>query len=136
MVVMKRTIVLALTSLLLLFSGCKKEEPKDLTSQLIGDWELVGYDAPTKSITIGEEEVVVYISFFLLENYEFSLRQELGQGYLKTFAGTWSLIGNTLSGEYDDGTAWGNTYTIEIIEDNTLIMTTDSEEKYTYSRVQ
>lgn len=133
---MKKITLFALAVLLLVFSGCKKET-KDLATLLIGDWQLSAYEQPvSKSITIGDEKIDVFVSFVALD-FGFYLRQSIGEGYLKTFSGSWTLAGNTLSGKYLDGAPWGSTYTIDILENDTLYMTSvETSEKYTYTRVQ
>jgi hypothetical protein len=133
---MKRISSIALfLAILFLFSGCKKEN-ESLLTQLIGDWELTEYEVSTKSITIGEETINVNISF-VMEEYGFYLRQSIGEGFIKTFYGSWTLSGNTLTGKYSDDTSWGNIYTIDIVDNNKLIMVTeDKSETYSYTRVQ
>ncbi|MCI2122136.1 MAG: lipocalin family protein [Bacteroidales bacterium] len=134
---MKKISVLFLFVVAVMLSGCKKATNDDLYSLLIGEWELVDYS--TKSVTIGEEQVSVFIAFIGgTTTNEFSLRQNIGDGYLNTFTGTWTLSDNMLSGVYSDGTAWGNTYVVSMTDDDTMIMetTVGTAEKYTYKRIE
>ncbi|MCI2082652.1 MAG: lipocalin family protein [Bacteroidales bacterium] len=137
MAIMKKISVLFLFVVAVMLSGCKKATNDDLYSLLIGEWELVDYS--TKSVTIGEEQVSVFIAFIGgTTTNEFSLRQNIGDGYLNTFTGTWTLSDNMLSGVYSDGTAWGNTYVVSMTDDDTMIMetTVGTAEKYTYKRIE
>lgn len=136
---MKKTItMLVLTVAMLSLVSCDKNKPKDLFSSLIGEWELTDYSS-TKSIAIGEEDVAVYLVFISTEYADsFIIRQSIGGGYVRTFLGTWVLSGTTLTGKYEDGTEWGNTYDISITDDNTLVMKTvaKGDETCTYRRTQ
>jgi hypothetical protein len=138
MAVMKKISIIALLALTLMLSGCTKTTKKDLYSQIIGEWELVGYS--TKSVTVGDQKVSVSVSFSSYQTTNaFVMYQTVGDSYIKQYSGTWDLTDNVLSGKYSDGTAWGNTYSVSISDDgNTLIMetTVGTAELYTYKRVE
>lgn len=135
MAIMKKIAILAMACLLMLTAGCKKDQPKDLTGLLLGEWELTGYEPVSKSITIGEETVSVSLFFFQDEKNGFVIMQSVGGGYIKQFSGTWTLTNNVLTGVYSDNTPWGASYNIDIVEENTLTMaTSDNTEVYTYKR--
>lgn len=127
---MKR-IVFALIAAVLLASGCGdgKKGPADI----VGDWELTGAELTTKSIQIGTEKIEVFISF--MSGNRFEMYQKLGAGRFYKYSGTYSLAGNLLSGKYDDGKSWGNTYEVSV-SGTTLTMTATqgSSDVYTYTK--
>lgn len=92
------------------------------TVSVAGEWELCGYE--TKSVTIGEQEVSVFVNF--INGGIFELYQKTGSEMRYTkYTGTWALSGDIISGNYEDGSQWASAYTVSLSGDN-LIMTSDS----------
>ena len=132
---MKKVILITLVVFSFFFSACEKDKV-DLYSSIIGDWELVNFEPSSKSIIIGDQQVTVFLSLVAEDNM-FYLRQNIGEGHLQTFYGKWTLSGKTLSGEYYDKTPWGESYTVSMTDENTLVLTTsEASEAYTYIRVK
>ena len=103
----------------LALTGCNKEsQSDDPASVLYGDWKTMTSDA-----------AAMYISF--AADGTFELYQNLkGTGY-ELFRGKWSLDGNILSGEYNDGEAWAYSYTI-LSHDKFLTLVTTGDEAIEY----
>lgn len=115
------TVVLAVV-----MAGCGKDKaPVDYSKNVIGEWHCT-VDA--------DFSAEVYVAF--VENGSFELYQRLTEGRFRHYAGTWSVKGNTLSGIYADGSAWGSDYTINCPDGDTmhLTATNGSEEVMTYRR--
>ena len=121
-----KKILFILTALMVIAStGCKKEEKAiDYMATLPGEWHCMpeGIDAE------------VYASFE--EDGRFDLYQKIGEGRYRHYTGTWECEGNTLSGNYSDGSTWGSSYKMTFADENTmdLIAVNGSEEKMTYLR--
>ena len=121
---MKKIIYLIALAVLVL-TGCNKEpQSNDSTSFICGEW---------RSMTQEEADVAaIYISF--AADGTFELYQNLkGTGY-EVFRGKWSLDGNILSGEYNDGEAWAYTYTA-LGHDKFLTLTTIGDDAIEYNFV-
>lgn len=133
---MKIRMLLIVMASAMFFTGCKKEEGIDLSDVLVGQWTLEMYVPATKGVMIGNEPVSVLISFY--ENNRFELDQRIGQAYLESFDGKWSLDGTILSGTYSDNKPWGSKYEISFRDnDNVLEMkTVTTQESYVYQRVK
>lgn len=132
---MRKTVMLMFLACSLFLSGCSKDETQYLSEVLVGKWTLEMYVPATKTVKIGNEPIDVTVSFF--ENNRFSLSQRIGQAYMVSFDGTWSLDGTTLSGQYSDKKPWGESYEITFRDnDNTLEMKTlKAKEVYVYQRM-
>lgn len=115
-------------------AGCKKENSSgNLSSQLSGQWELCGAELATKSVTIGQEKISVYIEFN--NDGSFILYQQLGAGRFVSFDGNWTLSGDILSGRYSDNTSWGSDYRISIEGDSLTMSVWPAESDiYHYTR--
>lgn len=133
---MKRMMLLA--ACLLALAACQKENNpgggsggnSSKTLDITGEWSLTGIS--TKSATIGGQTVSVYVSF--TSDNKFELYQMVGQGWYSRFTGSWTLKDKTLSGTYDDGKAWGDSYTVAV-EGNKMTLTTSSgNETDTYTK--
>lgn len=126
---MMKRIFATLLIALSVISCNNKEKAIDIT----GEWQIA--DAVmTRSINIGNTEIDIYIQF--MADNTFSIWQMIGYGRYQEFTGSWTLAeNNILNGSYSDGTAWGNSYKVEIIDGN-LIMTAQngSSDIYTYVR--
>ena len=102
---MKRTALIFAAALVVFgLAGCNKNNPDDLAAKIVGQWELVGAEFPTKSVTVGDEVLTVYVDF--QAGGVFTLYQQLGEGRFEVFDGSWSLAGDLLSGRYSDNSAW------------------------------
>ena len=120
-----KNIVLAFAVLAAVVSCGKKEKSLDIT----GEWNLTRVE--TKSTTIGDQSVDVYVSF--ASDKSFEIYQMLGTGRYRKFSGTWTLTEKTLDGQYSDGTLWGSTYEVEIAED-VMTLSSASGEVSTYKK--
>lgn len=122
--------MMAALAVLAAFTACggsKEEKPLDIT----GEWNLV--NVQTKSATLGDQAVDVYISFS--EDKSFTMYQMIGTGRYRKYSGTWILSGTTLSGKYSDGKPWGSSYEVELSSSGTrLTLTSDSGEVDTYQK--
>lgn len=129
LIVMKRlTIILSCMLLLCACGGSKSSEPLDIT----GEWKLSDLTL-TKSVQIGSEAVDIYISF--AADKSFDLWQFLGAGRYEHFSGTWELSGDSLTGKYSDGSAWGNIYKVSVSGNElTMEATQESSDIYKYTR--
>ena len=121
---MKRT-VLIFAAVLLVFglAGCNKNNPDDLAAKIVGQWELAGAEFPTKSVTVGDEVLTVYVDF--QAGGVFTLYQQLGEGRFEVFDGSWSLAGDLLSGRYSDNSVWASDYQVSVEGD---VLTVESTE--------
>lgn len=117
--IMKKIIYIIAAALCLLTS-CKKE--MTLEEKFIGDWHC--------SATSVDAEI--YVSFSA--DKTFALYQQIGEGAFRVYNGTWSLEGNRLGGQYNDGTRWGSEYDVTSADDNTLTLTAEGISE-TYRRV-
>ena len=122
---MKKLLFILAVLTVIAATGCKKDEtPIDCKATLPGEWHCMpeGLDAE------------VYATFE--ESGSFDLYQRLGEGRYRHYTGTWTCEGNTLSGSYSDGSAWGSAYQMEFTDEDTMILTAlnGSEEKTTYLR--
>lgn len=131
---MKRTVLIFAAALLAFgFAGCNKNNPDDLAAKIVGQWELAGAEFPTKSVTVGDEVLTVYVDF--QAGGVFTLYQQLGEGRFEVFDGSWSLAGDLLSGRYSDNSAWASDYQVSV-EGDVLTMTVspDGTDVYRYQR--
>lgn len=107
-------------------TGCNKDkgEKVNFASKIVGEWHC----------TPASFDAEVYVSFG--ETGNFDLYQRIGEGRARHYTGTWWMKGSTLSGNYSDGTPWGDDYTVAVVDDNTVTLTTlnGSEETMTYTR--
>lgn len=130
------TILAALCTLLCTSCGGENgKEQENLSSNLIGKWELVDAKLATKSAVIGSVTVSVTLEF--LADGSFAISQTLGEGRAKEYSGTWTLVEDVLSGKYSDNKNWGSSYKVEI-DGASLSLTTQPDEKdcYIYMKKQ
>ena len=74
---MKRTALIFAAALVVFgLAGCNKNNPDDLAAKIVGQWELAGAEFPTKSVTVGDEVLTVYVDF--QAGGVFTLYQQLG----------------------------------------------------------
>ena len=64
----------------------------------------------------------------------FDLYQRVYSPYYEHFDGTWTLDGNTLDGNYSDGTPWRSSYTVSVNEDASGLTLTDTFDSEDVSR--
>lgn len=123
-----KTLSIILSSFVLAVS-CGKN--KDVIS-IVGSWELCDYQ--TKSVTIGQQPVSVFVDF--ASDGTFELRQKTGSEQRFTeYSGTWNLAGDMLSGKYVDGSSWASTYTVTLSGDKlTLTSSTIPAEVMTFQK--
>lgn len=123
-----KTLSIILSSFVLAVS-CGKN--KDVIS-IVGSWELCDYQ--TKSVTIGQQPVSVFVDF--ASDGTFELRQKTGSEQRFTeYSGTWNLAGDILSGKYVDGSSWASTYTVTLSGDKlTLTSSTIPAEVMTFQK--
>ncbi|MBR3827584.1 MAG: lipocalin family protein [Alistipes sp.] len=126
-----RRLIYAMVALAIvgLAAGCNKnkedEGPKgdNRDMRLVGSWHCTAEEFSTE----------VYVAF--TEDGAFDLYQRLGEGRYRFYDGTWQYDGTTLTGTYSDATAWGDSYTVAYLDDNTMTLTTTlTEETMTYTR--
>lgn len=139
------TLTLTLTTLFTLTSCGEKIVDNRL--DISGTWELISL-TDTRSVTIGDEVVEVYITFtrdvadatrggkvVLTESAgTFTLYQMLGTGQFRSFTGTWNLDDTTLTGVYADGTQWGATYVVSLDDENTRLTLAAPKETCVYAK--
>ena len=125
MVLMKRLLFILTALMVITATGCKKDpKPIDCKATLPGEWHCMpeGIDAE------------VYAAFE--ENGSFDLYQKVGEGRYRHYTGSWTCEGNTLSGIYSDGIAWGSSYTVAFTDKDNMTLTTlnGSDEAMVYTR--
>lgn len=122
---MKRLLFILTALMLITATGCKKDEKViDCKATLPGEWHC----------TPAELDADIYAAFD--ENGRFDLYQKLGEGRYRHYTGTWECKGNTLSGNYSDGNAWGSSYTVEFTDQDHMTFTAlnGSKEVMVYTR--
>ncbi|HIR82998.1 MAG TPA: lipocalin family protein [Candidatus Cryptobacteroides pullicola] len=132
---MKKIIITLIVTAALIVgaAGCNKNKPDNIGTEMVGQWELTGAEFATRSITVGDEVLTVYIDF--QEGGTFRLYQQLGEGRFAYFNGTWAVAGDVVSGRYSDNTPWASEYRVSV-DGDTLTMTAESgaADVYVYSR--
>lgn len=107
---MKRIILIFIV--LSIFAGCRKDNGGDSDVRIDGEWELISLT--TKSVDMDGTTLNVYIEF---AGGRFELYQKLGDGAYYAFTGSYSVVGDELSGQYSDGKAFGAKYNVAIVDD-------------------
>lgn len=117
-----------ITILMLLFTGifflsasCGKEKKKSEKVSIDGDWELMEFSG----VKAKDESISVYVSFG--QDMTFRLYQRLGAGRHIIYSGSYSLVGNVLSGTYSSGEPFGSEYTVRLESGSTILELTSSE---------
>lgn len=113
---MMRKFLLAILLVPFLLTSCCKDKTLNIT----GEWSLISVE--TRAVTIGGEQVDVYIAFNA--DKSFQIYQMLGTGRYRLYTGTWSLLDGVLSGKYSDGTPWGASYDVELESSDTILKLT------------
>lgn len=106
--------------------GCKKE-PKN--ADVSGDWKMESY----QGVSASAGDIDVYLSFDKEGGFE--IFQRFGAGHFSRYEGLYTVLKQTLSGSYLDGSLWKGDYTVEM-EDNILTLTSVSnpEDFSTFTR--
>jgi len=138
----------------LAFVSCKSNEPEEsasskLAKAMAGTWNLISM-TDTRAVSIGNEQVEVYVVFQVDETTTstatkaattasdptgtFSLYQMLGTGRFRSYKGSWTLSGTTLTGVYSNGTPWGATYEVTLDDENTRLTLAAPTETCVYTR--
>lgn len=107
---MKRIILIFIV--LSIFAGCRKDNGGDSDVRIDGEWELISLK--TKSVDMDGITLNVYIEF---AGGRFELYQKLGDGAYYAFTGSYSVVGDELSGQYSDGKAFGAKYNVAFVDD-------------------
>ena len=117
---MKRTTLIFAAALLISgLAGCNKNNPDDLAAKIVGQWELAGAEFPTRSVTVGDEVLTVYVDF--QAGGVFTLYQQLGEGRFEVFDGSWQYDkprigsyryknGDVFDGTFDNGVKCNGIY--------------------------
>ena len=101
-----------------------KEE--SLAEMIIGEWHCI----------IADINADIYISF--ISDFSFNLYQKIGDGAHHLYNGKWEIDEKSavLSGKYNDGNAWGSSYTIAVSEDKNsmTLVSLEAKEEQVYRR--
>ena len=132
----KRLFILAaLSALVIMLSGCGKDNPEDNggeqtpTSPFAGTWELTG--VATK-VSVGNIDVSVYLVF---TDTDFEIYQKIGEGRYTKFDGTYVYGSDkTLSGKYSNNRPWGP-YAVEFASDKSTLTLSLGSESDTYKKI-
>jgi hypothetical protein len=81
--------------------SCKKDKGPDIATGIVAEWHLVGMTGYEAS-----QLPSVYVEF--KADKSFDMYQKVGdvQRYSR-YAGTYTVTGNSMTGEYSDGIKWG-----------------------------
>ena len=98
--------------------GPGPEPVETLASKIATEWHC----------TVSDIDADIYLS--LGSSSTFELYQKIGEGAHRLYKGTWELDEDTamLTGKYNDGTAWGSSYTVSLSEDGNSMTLSPSEE--------
>lgn len=113
-------------ALLVAMTGCNDDETPTFTpgdvNKIVNEWQISEWDGAPAAFE-------VFIDFS--EDGTFEMYQRFETAY-ECYTGTYSLDGNTLTGAYDDGNAWKNSYRAEVSKDAaTLRLHSDDERSIT-----
>ena len=101
-----------------------KEET--LAEKIAGEWHCV----------VSDIDADIYIK--IASDSSFELYQKIGDGAHRLYRGTWELDEETakLSGKYNDGNAWGSSYTVAVSEDKNsmTLVPLDAKDEQVYRR--
>lgn len=81
--------------------SCKKDKGPDISTEIVAEWHLVGMTGYEAS-----QLPSVYVEF--KADKSFDMYQKVGdvQRYSR-YTGTYTVTGNSMTGEYSDGIKWG-----------------------------
>jgi hypothetical protein len=101
------------------------------SGSVIGAWELTSFNE-------GGDEARPRVYIALYENNTFDLYQQFQSIEWLHYKGTFTFDGTLLSGEYQDGKAWGNAYSVEFANNPARLRLTCSNgtESYIYTAVE
>ena len=80
---------------------------------LMGDWHLSRFCNT-------EPEVELYIHFGI--DYSFTIYQRTSMAGYQLFKGTYTVEGTNVSGRYNDGVEWADSYTFSLDEESNLVL--------------
>lgn len=105
---MKKFLMLVVAAFVLLVgTGCEpKEKINPIQAGIIGEWQLVSWSDGMS------DEVEVYAEF--KSDMTFVLYQKVQYVYFVKYTGQYLVTDNVVSGTYDDGKAWGASYTVTL----------------------
>ena len=105
---MKKFLMLAVAAFVLLVgTGCEpKEKINPIQAGIIGEWQLVSWSDGMS------DEVEVYAEF--KSDMTFVRYQKVQYVYFVKYTGQYLVTDNVVSGTYDDGKAWGASYTVTL----------------------
>lgn len=127
---LKRLAILAAAVLMLVGCGGHNKENPVKALDVTGEWVLTSIT--TRSASIGGTQVAVYINFTAEKTFE--LYQKIGEGRYTYFKGTYQLSGESLSGTYDNGKAWGSIYTVTVDGDQMTLTPSGGSETDNYRK--
>ena len=112
---MKKMLMLVVAALALVASvGCEpKVKVNPIQAGIVGEWKLTAWSDSMS------EEVEVYAEF--KGDMTFVLYQKLQYVYFVKYTGQYLVTDNVVSGTYDDGKAWGASYTATMGADGSTI---------------
>ena len=79
----------------------------------MGDWHLSRFCNT-------EPEVELYIHFGI--DYSFTIYQRTSMAGYQLFKGTYTVEGTNVSGRYNDGVEWADSYTFSLDEESNLVL--------------
>lgn len=149
--IMKRTFLyIILAAVICLMTGCEKKNPtgtpgndggttvippdenesnppvtETLLDIICGEWHYLSADNKTD----------IYLN--LMPDGRFELYQKFEAGIHHLYRGSWTLEDSTLSGIYNDGEAWNNSYIVTVSDDKNALnlkYTGDESADFLYSR--
>ena len=96
-----------------LFVACEPSSGvEDKKSAIVGEWHIESWNNQTP-------EFDVYIEF--LEQGTFNIYQQIFTLNYVLYSGTYTAVDGTLTGVYDDGSAWGAGYSYTISADGSQL---------------
>ncbi len=105
--------------------GGTVEKPKTLTEKIAGEWHC----SPSNI------DAEIYVNF--TADGKFELYQKITEGAFRLYRGTWTADETkmVINGKYNDGEAWGSSYSIVLSEDlNSMTFKDSAGIEYVYSR--
>lgn len=109
-------------------SGGNSEDDVKYDGSVVGTWHMVSWSNT-------EATADIYLS--IESDGTFTLYQRYTTPYYQKFEGTFSYEDSVLSGTYDDGVAWGDSYNVSFNADNTMmtmVRTSDQNDVSVYEK--
>lgn len=110
-------------ALLMAMTGCEPDDgdkfvPGDV-NKIVNEWAITEWDNAPASFE-------VFVDFN--EDGTFEMYQRFATAY-ECYKGTYELSGNTLTGAYDNGEAWKNSYRAEVSQDGSALRLHSDDER-------